>query len=244
MRSLPPFTHGNIKKWAVPSRTEVFSLTSDGSGAIGLTNALAVTPDGTAFVSGHGIVRCPAESPCVDFAIGFHAWNAASGASQLSLEAGDIDGLVEAVTFSHGGQRDAFVMSRSNEEQIRVYDYPEFTLQGTYAGHGDGTYCAAFTPDGHDLVAGISRDVSPAWGGLIRIWDMTDGSLVREYTEEAVGSVGWPLYVAVSPTASGCFAYTYDNKVSGSAGSLSGWDDCRPGARARQTNPVSRVDIG
>ena len=291
----------------MPSRTEVYSLTGDGSGAIGLTNALAVTPDGTAFASGHGSVRCPAEGPCVDVAIGFHVWNAASGASQLSLEAGDIDGLVEAVAFSHDGRFVAFAMTRSTEAQIRVYDYPEFTLRGTYAGHGSGTYCAAFsptdnllatggwdgtvqlwdvetnqlvrtlvhgsytsggypasltftldgarlavagkgyalnatvwdvasgdrlyslpagagqygtssatvafTPDGHYLVAGVSRYVSPAWGGLIRIWDMTDGSQVREYTEETVGSVGSPLFVAVSPTASDCFAYTYDNKV-------------------------------
>ncbi len=78
LNSVPPYDYGNIKKWDVPSRTESYTLTSSGSVAIGRTNALAVTPDGTAFASGHGSVRCPAEGPCVDFAIGFDVWNADS----------------------------------------------------------------------------------------------------------------------------------------------------------------------
>ena len=115
---VPPYYYGNIKKWDVPSRTEVYTLTSSGSGAIGLTNALAVTPDGTAFASGHGRTRCPAEGPCVEVAIGFHVWDAASGTPQFSLEAGDIDGLVQAVAFSQDGEFVAFVMSRSSGDQI------------------------------------------------------------------------------------------------------------------------------
>jgi len=177
-------------------------------------------------------------------------------------------------------------MSRSNKDQIRVYNYPEYTLHSTYNGHGDGTYCAAFSatdnllatggwdgkvrlwdvethqlvrtlvhgsytnggyptsvafspdgsrlavsgdgyalnatvwdvssgnlvyslpagagqygtssatvafsPNGSYLVAGVSRFVSPEWGGLIRIWDMANGSLAKEYTEDTVGSVGSP----------------------------------------------------
>ena len=307
LRSVPPFTYGNIKKWDVLSRTELYTLTSDGSGAIGRTNAVAVTPDGTGFASGHGSVRCPAEGPCVEVAIGFNVWDAASGTPQFALEDGDIDGLVQAVAFSQDSEFVAFVMSRSTEDQIRVYDYPEYTLRGTYDGHGSGTYCAAFSPtdnllatggydgtvklwdvetnqlvrtiehgsltsggyptsvtfspdgsrlavagrgyalkatvwdvssgdlvhsltagagqygtssatvafsaNGNYLVAGVSRYISPVWGGHIRIWDLADGSLVREYTEETVGSVGSSLFVAVSPAADDWIAYTYDNKV-------------------------------
>ncbi len=303
----PPFSYGNIKKWDVPSRTEVYTLTNGGSGVIGQTNALAVTPDGTAFASGHGSVRCPAEGPCVNVDTGFQVWNAASGTSQFALGADDLHGLVESAAFSHDGKLVAFVMRRTNEEQIRVYNYPEYTLQGTYDGHGVGTYCVAFSPtdnllatggydgtvrlwdvetnqlvrtlvhgsftngghpvsvafspdgsrlavtgrgyalnatvwdissgdlvyslpagagqygtssatvafspNGRYLVAGVSRYVSPEWGGLIRIWDMADGSLAREYTEETVGSVGSSLFVAFSPVADDWFAYTYDNQV-------------------------------
>ena len=305
--SVPPYNYGNIKKWDVPTRTEVYTLTSGGSGVIGVTNALAVTPDGTAFASGHGSVYCPAQGACVEIAIGFHVWNAASGTTQFALVDGDIDGLVESVAFSQDGEFVAFVMSRSSVEQIRVYDYPEYTLQGTYGGHGSGTYCAAFSPtdnllatggydgrvrlwdvetnqlvrtlahgsytnggypvsvafspdgsrlavsgrgyalnatvwdvssgdlvyslptgagvygtssatvafspNGRYLVAGTMRYISPAWGGLIRVWDMADGSLAREYTEETVGSVSSPMFVAVSPVADDWIAYTYDYQV-------------------------------
>ena len=218
-----------------------------------------MTPDGTTFASGHGSVRCPAEGPCVDIAPGFYVWNAASGTPQFALEDGDIDGLVESVAFSRDGKLVAFGMTRSSEDQIRVYNYPEYTLQGSYTEHGTGTYCTAFSPtanllttDGADgtvrlwdvssgnlvyglpagagrfgvssatvaffphgryLVSGCARYVSPEWGGLIRIWDMADGSLAREYTEETVGSVGSSLFVAVSPAAVGWIAYTYDHKV-------------------------------
>jgi len=303
----PPYNYGNIKKWDVPSRTEIYTLTSGGSGVIGRTNALAVTADGTSFASGHGTVVCPAEGPCQEIAIGFQAWDAASGNSEFDLAAGEIDRLVQAVTFSQDGEFVAFVMSRSTEEQIRVYNYPEYTLQGAYDGHGSGTYCAAFSPtdnllatggydgtvklwdvetnqlvqtivpgsytnggyptsmafspdgsrlavagrgyalkatvwdvssgdlihsltagagqygtssatvafspNGNYLVAGVSRYVSPEWGGLISIWDLADGSLVREYIEETVGSVGSSLVVSVSPAADDWFAYTYDNQI-------------------------------
>ena len=305
--SNPPYSYGNIKKWDVPSRTEVYTLTSDDSGVIGRANALAVTPDGTAFASGHGSILCPAEGPCDEIGIGFNVWNAASGTAEFALEDGDIDGLVKSVAFSHDGEFVAFVMIRSAEEQIRVYNYPEFTLQSTFDGHGTGTYCVAFSPtdnllatggadgtvrlwdietqelvrtiehgsytsggnpisvafspdgsrlavsgrgyalnatvwdvssgnqvysltagagqfgtssatvafspNGSYLVAGVSRYVSPEWGGLIRIWDMADGSLVREYIEESIGSVGSSLFVAVSPVADNWIAYTYDDQV-------------------------------
>ena len=305
--SSPPFSYGNIKKWDVASRTEVYTLTSGDSGVIGKTNALAVTPDGTAFASGHGSTRCPAEGPCVNVGGGFHVWNAASGSPEFALVEDDIDGLVQSVTFSQDGAFVAFVMNRTNEDQIRVYNYPEYTLQGTYEGHGTGTYCAAFSPtdnllatggwdgkvrlwdvetnqlvrtithgsytnggyptslafspngarlavsgdgyalnatvwdvstgdaiyslpagagqygtsaatvafspNGRYLVAGVARYISPEWGGLIRIWDMADGSHVREYTEESVGAVGSPLFVAVSPAAEDWIAYTYDDQV-------------------------------
>jgi len=289
----PPYSYGNITKWDVPSRTEVYTLTSGGSGVLGGTNALAVAPDGTTFASGHGHVTCPSEGPCQEINIGFQVWNAVTGNTQFDLADGEIDGLVQAVAFSHDGEFVAFVMSRSGEEQIRVYNYPEYTLQGAYEGHGSGTYCAAFSPsenllatggyngtvklwdvetnqlvqtiehgsytnggyptsvafspdgsrlavagrgyalkatvwdvssgdlvhsltagagqygtssatiafspNGNYLVSGVSRYVSPEWGGLIRIWDLADGSMVREYIEETVGSVGSSLFVSVSP---------------------------------------------
>ena len=304
---VPPYSYGNIKKWDVLSGTEIYTLNGSDSGAIGRTNALAVSPDGSAFASGHGKTSCPAEGPCVDIAVGFHLWDAVSGSSQFSLEEDDIDGLVQSVAFSHDGEFVAFVMSRTNEQQIRVYNFPEYTLQGTYEGHGSGTYCAAFSPsdnllatggwdgtvklwdvetqqlvrtivhgsytnggypvslafspdgaqlavsgrgyalnatvwdvssgdpvhslsagagqfgtssatvafspNGNYLVAGVSRYISPSWGGLIRIWDMADGSLVREYTEEPIGSVGSNLVVAISPMANDWIAYTYDDKI-------------------------------
>ena len=179
----------------MPSRTEVYTLTSGGSGAIGLTNALAVTPDGTAFASGHGSVRCPAEGPCVEVAIGFHVWNAASGTPQFALEAGDIDGLVQSVAFSQDGEFVAFVMTRSNEDQIRVYDYPEYTLQGTYDGHGSGTYCAAFSPTDNLLATG-------GYDGTVKLWDIETHQLVRTIVHGSYTNGGYPTSVAFSPDGS------------------------------------------
>ncbi len=306
-RSMPPFTYGNIKKWDVETRTEIYTLIGGGSGVIGLTNGLAVTPDGTAFASGHGNVRCPAEGPCVTVANGFQTWNAVSGESQFDLNDDDIDGLVKSVAFSHDGQFVAFVMNRTSEDQIRVYNYPEYTFHGSYDGHGSGTYCVAFSPidntlvtggydgdvrmwnigthellrtlehgsytnggypisldfssdgsqlavsgagynlkatvwdvssgdlihslsadsgtygtssariafspNGNYLVGGVMRYASPEWQGVIQIWDLDDGSLVRMYSEEALGAVGSRMSVAVSAASDGWIAYTYDNQI-------------------------------
>jgi WD40 repeat protein len=307
LNSLPPYYYGNITKWDVPSRTEIYTLASGGSGAIGRTNALAVTADGTAFASGHGRVVCPPEGPCYDVAVGFNVWDAAFGTPQFTLDDGDIDGLVQAVAFSHDGEFVAFGMSRSFGPEIRVYNYPEYTLHGTFDGHGDGTFGAAFSPtenllatggwdgrvrlwdvetnqlvrtivhgsytdggyptsltfspdgsrlavagsgysltanvwdvasgellyslptgagqygtssatvafspNGRYLVGATMRYASPEWGGVIKIWDLDDGSLAREYTEEPIGPVGSPMFVAVSPAADDWIAYTYDYQV-------------------------------
>ena len=88
-----------------------------------------------------------------------------------------------------------------------------YSLPAGAGQYGTSSATVAFSPNGSYLVAGVSRYVSPEWGGLIRIWDMADGSLAREYTEETVGSVGSPLFVAVSPAADDWIAYTYDDKV-------------------------------
>jgi len=304
---LYPYAYGNIKKWDVPGRTMIYSVTHGGSGRIGLTNDVAVSPDGAAIASAHGSVYCIPHGPCINIAGGFGVWDAGTAALRFELGAGDVDGLGKATSFSHDGRFVALGLSRTPDDEIRVYNLPEFTLRDTYPGHELGTFCLAFSPvenllatggwdglvrlwdvessqlvrqlvhgdyihggypvsvcfspdgsrlavsgDGYDLkvtvwdvhtgelvhelvadqgangarasvaiapngryvAAGITRLAGLAWEGAIRFWDLTDGTLAREYVEDPISGGGTPLVsMAISPAADNWYAYTYDDRI-------------------------------
>ena len=53
-------------------------------------------------------------------------------------------------------------------------------------GHREGVFTAAFSPDGKSIVSG-SSDRS------IKVWNVADGSVVRELVNPNLKPVGWPI---------------------------------------------------
>jgi WD40 repeat protein len=99
------------------------------------------------------------------------------------------------------------------ETTIKVWDVRTGLLLQTLTGSVYGNNHVAFSPNGQYIAAGINQYTGPlGWHGLIRIWRVSDGVLVREYLDNTALHEGVSS-IAFSRLADNWFAYTYDDKI-------------------------------
>ena len=191
-----PYDHGNIRKWDVPSRTLLYVLTTNGgSETLGLTNDIDVSPDGAAFSSAHGSVYCIPDGPCINNREGFFVWDSETGALRFELGTPDVGGIVQATSHSSDGRYIAYGLSRTNEDEIRIFASSDYALLSSYDGHDLGTFCVAFSPAENLLATG-------GWDGHIRLWDVEEDQLVRTLHHGSYTSGGYPISLSFTPDGS------------------------------------------
>jgi WD40 repeat protein len=99
---------------------------------------------------------------------------------------------------------------------IKVWNTETLSLVRTFEGYYNSTADVAFSPNGEYLAAGFREyDFGGAgWRGLIKIWRISDGTLVKEYIDPTVtGNGAGVTSIAFSSAAENWFAYTYNGKI-------------------------------
>ena len=151
--------------------------------AFGTPNAIAFSPDGKTFATGHadGTVRL---------------WRAADGQPLQVLE-GHQDS-VNAIAFSPDGQT---LTSGSFDQTVRLWRTADGQPLQVLAGHQDSVNAIAFSPDGQILASGSSDQ-------MVRLWRAADGQPLQVLA----GHQGSVNAIAFSPDgqilASGSFDQT------------------------------------
>jgi len=87
---------------------------------------------------------------------------------------------MRACRFSPDGK---YLAVGGDDLKVVVYNVGEWDVKYTFTGHQGSILCLAFSPDGKYLASGSGRDkVIPQNEGenITKIWDMDEGSLVRE----------------------------------------------------------------
>jgi WD40 repeat protein/transcriptional regulator with XRE-family HTH domain len=124
-------------------------------------------------------------------------WDAATGATLLTVGDGQKYGAVNVAAFSPDGKR---LVTGHDDHTARVWDAVSGRELLTLTGHTDFVYSVAFSPDGTRLATG-SND------GMIKIWDAIAG---KELLSLSVS--GAPV-VAFSPDGTRLAAGSDDGKV-------------------------------
>jgi WD40 repeat protein len=78
---------------------------------------------------------------------------------------------------------------------IKIWDFASGTLHQTLNGHTDTVFYLAFSPDGQSLLSG-------GGDGLVRLWSVADGSVIRDFAAPPAPNATPTLYgygVVVSP---------------------------------------------
>jgi WD40 repeat protein len=149
-----------------------------------------ITPDGKWIVSGgdqtdEGAVR---------------VWSTSTGTVARSFPAQGV--VLTALVIDPSGTwlatTGAESVSPSGASQgfdIKVWDFASGTLKQTLTGHTNTVFYLAFSPDGKSLLSG-------GGDGLVRLWSVVDGSVIRDFAVPPAPSATPTLYgygVAVSP---------------------------------------------
>lgn len=156
--------------------------------------SLGVSPDGRT-------VAASQHTPFIRFKDGleehrphFHFWDAGSGQSRLDLSK-EIKVGMSAVVYSPDGKWLAAAhgntQTEKNEGKVFLIDPATGTKIRELAGHPVGTNDLAFHPDGRHLFS-CGRDQ------MIKIWNLEDGKLVRDFGKFADRGV-WIGAVSISP---------------------------------------------
>ncbi|WP_116247809.1 WD40 repeat domain-containing protein [Nocardiopsis sp. FIRDI 009] len=137
-------------------------------GHTGAVRDAALSPDGTALVSG-GTDRCAL------------LWSLEPGRAPMEL--GHEGAIVESVSWSPDGER---VATGAQDRSIRVWDARDGSLLTALRGHQDWVVGLAWSPDGR-MIASCSDDRTA------RVWDLTTGRehVVLTGHENWVDSVAW-----------------------------------------------------
>jgi len=182
-----PYLCGQIKIWRIADSALIRTIQNNN---FGYTNDIAVSPDGQSFVTGHGSVYCAPNGGCYPDRPGQFKWDFSSGNLQNSEN--DPGGLVYAIDYSPIGNLIAAGTGYNNTGEIRIYNAVDFTFVRTLAGHYLETNGVEFTNDGQKLVSG-------GHDGKVKIWNVSDGMLIRTLDHGTYLNGGWDVQVAISP---------------------------------------------
>jgi WD40 repeat protein len=103
------------------------------------------------------------------------------------------ENVIYSVAYSPDGKK---IVSASLDNSLKLWDaatgtlvkeFKAYNMKDAPKGHQDPVFCAAFSPDGKFLVSG-----SAGLERLIKIWNVADGSLVRDLVNPKLGSKGPP----------------------------------------------------
>jgi len=181
-----PYTCGQIKIWRVADSTLLNTITNF---QIGYTNDISIANSNQIFVTGNGSVYCAPKGGCSADRPGQFKWNFPDGALQASLL--NPGGIVQSIDYSPDNTLIATGTAFNNTGEIRIYD-PQFNLIRILTGHDLETSSVEFTPDGQKLISG-------GHDGKVKIWNVSDGSLIRTLDHGTYTNGGWDVQVDISP---------------------------------------------
>ncbi|MDQ3021356.1 MAG: T9SS type A sorting domain-containing protein [Bacteroidota bacterium] len=186
-----PFACGQIRFWRVADSTLLQTITNQPMGLLlGYTNDVSFSPDATQVLSAHGSVYCAPNGGCYQDRSGQFIWNF-PGASLIAGQGDSLDGIIETIDYSPDGSIFATGRSYNNVGEIRIYNSSGFTLVRTLPGHYLETNKVRFSPDGQ-LLASVGYD------GNLKIWNVSDGMLLRTLFHGTYSNGGSPVSVAFS----------------------------------------------
>ncbi|MDQ3021241.1 MAG: hypothetical protein M3R36_11840 [Bacteroidota bacterium] len=199
-----PYTCGQIKIWRVQDSALINTIQDY---YMGYPNDISVSNDGQSFITGNGSIYCAPNGGCSYDHLGQFKWNFSDGVLLDSIL--NPGGIVQAIDYSPDNSLIASGTSQSITGEIRIYDN-QFNLIRTLPGHEQETSSLKFTPDGQKLVSG-------GHDGKVRIWNVSDGSLITTLDHGTYTNGGLDVKVDISPDgqliASGGQGYNMTIKI-------------------------------